>query len=52
MTTTYYEERLRAFAERKRLGRLAKAVRDPEDVECVTPAARPRRGHSSTSGTP
>ncbi len=34
MTTTYYEERLRAFAERKRLGRLAKAVRDPEGGEC------------------
>ncbi len=34
MTTTYYEERLRAFAEGKRLGRLAKAVRDPEDGVC------------------
>ncbi len=34
MTSTYYEERLRAFAERKRLGRLAKAVRDPEDGVC------------------
>ena len=34
MTTTYYEERLRAFAEGKRLGRLAKAVRDPEDGAC------------------
>ncbi len=33
MTTTY-EERLRAFAEGKRLGRLAKAVRDPEDGLC------------------
>ncbi len=34
MTTTYYEERLRDFAEGKRLGRLAKAVRDPEDGVC------------------
>ena len=34
MTTTYYEERLRAFAEGKRLSRLAKAVRDPEDGVC------------------
>ena len=34
MTTTYYEDRLRAFAEGKRLGRLAKAVRDPEDGVC------------------
>jgi hypothetical protein len=34
MTTTYYEERLRAFAEGKRLGRLAKTVRDPEDGAC------------------
>ncbi len=34
MTTTYYEERLRAFAEGKRLGRLAKAVRDPKDGVC------------------
>ena len=34
MTTTYYEERLRAFAEGKRMGRLAKAVRDPEDGVC------------------
>ncbi len=34
MTTTYYEERLWAFAEGKRLGRLAKAVRDPEDGVC------------------
>ena len=34
MTTTYYEERLRAFAEGKRLGRLAKAVRHPEDGVC------------------
>ena len=34
MTTTYYEERLRVFAEGKRLGRLAKAVRDPEDGVC------------------
>ncbi len=34
MTTTYYEERLRAFAEGKRLGRLSKAVRDPEDGVC------------------
>ncbi len=34
MTTTYYEERLRAFAEGKRLGRLAKAVRDPENGVC------------------
>ena len=34
MTTTYYEERLRAFAEGKRLGRLAKAVREPEDGAC------------------
>ncbi len=34
MTTTYYEERLRAFAEGKRLGRLAKTVRDPEDGVC------------------
>jgi hypothetical protein len=29
-----YEERLRAFAEGKRLGQLAKAVRDPEDGVC------------------
>ncbi len=34
MTTTYYEDRLRDFAEGKRLGRLAKAVRDPEDGMC------------------
>ena len=34
MTTTYYEERLRAFAEGKRLGRLAKAVLDPEGGVC------------------
>ncbi len=34
MTSTYYEERLRAFAEGKRLGRLAKAVRDPTDGVC------------------
>ena len=34
MTSTYYEERLRAFAEGKRLGRLAKAVRDPEGGVC------------------
>ena len=34
MTTTYYEERLRVFAEGKRLGRLAKAVRDPEGGVC------------------
>ncbi len=34
MTSAYYEERLRAFAEGKRLGRLAKAVRDPEDGVC------------------
>ena len=34
MTTTYYEERLRDFAEGKRLGRLAKAVRDPEGGGC------------------
>ena len=34
MTTNYYEERLRAFAEAKRLGRLAKAVRDPENGVC------------------
>src|SRR3990172_4199814 len=34
MTSTYYEERLRAFAEGKRLGRLAKAVRDPGDGAC------------------
>ncbi len=34
MTTTYYEERLRAFAEGKRLGRLAKAVRDPDEGVC------------------
>ncbi len=34
MTTTYYEERLRTFAEGKRLGRLAKAVRDSEDGVC------------------
>ncbi len=34
MTTTNYEERLRAFADGKRLGRLAKAVRDPEDGVC------------------
>ena len=34
MTSTYYEERLRAFADGKRLGRLAKAVRDPEDGLC------------------
>ncbi len=34
MTTSTYEERLRAFAEGKRLGRLAKAVRDPEGGMC------------------
>ncbi len=34
MTTTHYEERLRTFAEGKRLGRLAKAVRDPKDRVC------------------
>src|SRR3990170_7870564 len=34
MTSAYYEERLRAFAEGKRLGRLAKAVRDPEEGVC------------------
>ncbi len=34
MTTTHYEERLRTFADGKRLGRLAKAVRDPEDGVC------------------
>ena len=34
MTATYYEERLRAFAEGKRLGRLAKAVLDPEGGVC------------------
>ncbi len=34
MTSTYYEEQLRAFTEGKRLGRLAKAVRDPEDSVC------------------
>ncbi len=34
MTATCYEERLRAFAEGKRLGRVAKAVRDPEDGLC------------------
>ncbi len=34
MTSIYYEERLRTFAEGKRLGRLAKAVRDPEDGVC------------------
>src|SRR3990172_6071983 len=34
MTSTYYEERLGAFAEGKRLGRLAKAVRDPENGVC------------------
>ena len=34
MTTTYYEERLQEFAAGKRLGRLAKAVRDPEDGVC------------------
>ncbi len=34
MTTTYYQERLWAFAEGKRLGRLAKAVLDPEDGAC------------------
>ena len=34
MTTTHYEERLQAFGEGKRLGRLAKAVRDPEDGVC------------------
>ena len=34
MTTSTYEERLRAFAEGKRLGRLAKAVREPEDGVC------------------
>ncbi len=34
MTTTYYEERLRVFADGKRLGRLAKAVRDPEGGVC------------------
>ncbi len=34
MTSAYYEERLRAFAEGKRLGRLAKAVHDPERGVC------------------
>ena len=34
MTTATYEERLLAFAEGKRLGQLAKAVRDPEDGVC------------------
>src|SRR3990172_3753026 len=34
MTSTYYEERLRAFAEGKRLGRLARAVRDPDESVC------------------
>ncbi len=34
MTSTYYEERLQEFAAGKRLGRLAKAVRDPEDGVC------------------
>jgi hypothetical protein len=34
MTTTTYEERLLAFAEGKRLGQLAKAVRDPENGVC------------------
>ncbi len=34
MTSAYYEERLRAFAEGKRLGRMAKAVRDSEDGVC------------------
>ncbi len=34
MTTIYYEERLRVFADGKRLGRLAKAVRDPEGGVC------------------
>ncbi len=34
MTPTCYEERLRAFAEGKRLGRLAKAVRDPDGGVC------------------
>ncbi len=34
MTASTYEERLRTFAEGKRLGRLAKAVRDPEDGLC------------------
>ena len=34
MTTTYYEERLRVFADGKRLGRLAKAVRDSEGGVC------------------
>ncbi len=29
MTTETYDDRLRAFAAGKRLGRLAKAVRDP-----------------------
>ena len=34
MTSTYYEERLRIFADGKRLGQLAKAVRDQEDGVC------------------
>ncbi len=34
MTSAYYEERLRAFDEGKRLGRLSKDVRDPEDGVC------------------
>ncbi len=34
MTSTCYEERLRAFADGKLLGRLAQAVRDPEDSVC------------------
>ena len=50
MTTNYYEERLRAFAEGKRLGRLAKRYGIPR-TECVTPAARPCRFPYSASGT-
>ena len=34
MTASTYQERLRAFAEGKWLGRLTKAVRDPEDGVC------------------
>lgn len=50
MTATYYEERLRAFADGKRLGRLAKAVRDPVDGVCDA-CGSPCRGPSSASGT-
>ena len=41
MTTMYYEERLRAFAEGKRLGRLTKGVGAPEECGCEAPRCNP-----------